>query len=78
MDWIISLWLLKNMQIFLEDREEVSIWYFALFNVLAAVAAGFLDSAVGIPIFYVGYALISFIPGLAVLVRRLHDTNRSG
>lgn len=53
-------------------------WFFALFNVLAAIAAVFLDAAIGFPLFYIGYALIAFIPALAVLVRRLHDTNRSG
>lgn len=29
-------------------------------------------------IFFIGFALLTFIPSLAVLVRRLHDTNRSG
>ena len=53
-------------------------WYFTLFNVLATIAAAFLDAAIGFPIFYIGYALIAFIPALAVLARRLHDTNRSG
>ena len=53
-------------------------WYFVLFNFLAAMAAAAIDALVGYPIFYIVYALAAFIPGLAVLVRRLHDTGRSG
>lgn len=47
---------------------------FALFAVDAAVIA----PAVGAPVVYLLYALATFLPGLAVAVRRLHDTDRSG
>ncbi|MEL7222716.1 MAG: DUF805 domain-containing protein, partial [Bacteroidota bacterium] len=53
-------------------------WYFALFSFLAAVVAMIIDSVIGYPVFYAIYALASLIPGLALLVRRLHDTNKSG
>jgi uncharacterized membrane protein YhaH (DUF805 family) len=53
-------------------------WYWTLFSTLAVWAASFVDATAGtnLVVFIVNLAL--FIPGLAVTVRRLHDTNRSG
>ena len=54
-------------------------WYWTLFSVLASIAANIIDAVIGsAPIFsgLVGLALL--LPGLAVSVRRLHDTDRSG
>ena len=61
-------------------------WYFALFNFLVGIVTNILDAILG-----TGYdgatsgglvnslvALALFLPGLAVAVRRLHDTGRSG
>jgi uncharacterized membrane protein YhaH (DUF805 family) len=59
-------------------------WYFALFNLLVAIAAGILDAILGTD-FDTGSGLIGLLaslalllPGLAAGVRRLHDTSRSG
>lgn len=60
-------------------------WYFALMNLIILVIAAVLDSTLGLnfdPLPY-GYlyllvALASFLPGLAVAVRRLHDVGKSG
>jgi uncharacterized membrane protein YhaH (DUF805 family) len=59
-------------------------WYFALFNLLVAIAAGILDAILGTD-FDTGSGLIGLLaslalllPGLAAGVRRLHDTTRSG
>lgn len=61
-------------------------WYFALFYLLFLFLAVLLDTLLGIsfdeesivgPI-YLLVVLIHFIPALAVSVRRLHDTGRSG
>jgi uncharacterized membrane protein YhaH (DUF805 family) len=61
-------------------------WYWVLFLILVSVVASVLDSVLklrvveGAPYGWitviVGLALI--IPGIAVTVRRLHDTDRSG
>lgn len=52
---------------------------FALFNFLASVLAGILDSIVGTGRLITGlYSLAVLLPSLAVGVRRLHDTSRSG
>lgn len=60
-------------------------WMFVLFNVIFSVAAVLLDNLLGLEFGGVGYgfiyliyALAMLIPGLAVTVRRLHDTGKSG
>ena len=48
-------------------------WWFFLFNLLVSV---FLrPTSAGL---YLIFALVVFIPSFSVLVRRLHDVNRSG
>lgn len=55
-------------------------WWFTLFVWLSALAASVIDSAVlgnyGVLSLIVSLGLL--LPGLAVTVRRLHDTDRSG
>jgi len=53
-------------------------WYFFLFNMIAMMAATVVDGVLGYSFFYFIYGLAAFVPGLAVSVRRLHDTGRSG
>jgi len=54
-------------------------WWFALFNALASVLASIVDKAVvGYPLLQAIVALALIIPAVAVAVRRLHDTDRSG
>ena len=65
------------------QRQEY--WYFILFHVIIIFVTAFIDNAMGtvnpgVGIGYLGgaYALAVMIPGIAVAVRRLHDTNRTG
>ena len=53
-------------------------WYFYLFHILAVIVASIIDGITGQPIFIILYLLASFIPTLAVVVRRLHDIGKSG
>ena len=53
-------------------------WWWFLFAILASAAANILDAILGIPLFSVIVGLGLLLPGLAVGVRRLHDTDRSG
>lgn len=60
-------------------------WFFVLFNVLAAFLAMAFDNLLDTTFegqtfgwIYLAYGLFSFFPSLAVAVRRLQDTNRSG
>ena len=53
-------------------------WFFYLFEILAFVVAVIIDSVFGTSIFAPVVGLGLLLPMLAVAVRRLHDTGRSG
>jgi uncharacterized membrane protein YhaH (DUF805 family) len=54
-------------------------WWFALFQCMASVCAALLDWVFNSPtVFQILVFLGLVLPSLAVTVRRLHDTNRSG
>ena len=60
-------------------------WYFVLFNIIVSFILGFVDGILGLADKQSGigllgglYLLAVLIPSLAIEVRRLHDTNRSG
>jgi uncharacterized membrane protein YhaH (DUF805 family) len=59
------------------SRPEFWLWY--LLNIVAALLLAFIGGAIGLHGYLSGiYNIAAFIPGLAVSVRRLHDTGRSG
>ena len=77
--------VLENYANFSGRARRSEYWYFILFNMLFAIAAMVLDNVLGItfdPIpygpLYILYALATLIPGLGVVVRRLHDVDKSG
>jgi uncharacterized membrane protein YhaH (DUF805 family) len=83
MNWYLQA--LKQYATFDGRARRKEYWFFMLFNVLVIVVLSVLDVLVGtfsmeaeIGLFSGLYALAMLIPGLAVLVRRLHDTDRSG
>ena len=53
-------------------------WWFQLFSFLVTVAAGLVDLLLGSSYVMLVTILVLLLPGLAVTVRRLHDTGRSG
>lgn len=58
-------------------------WYFTLFNFLVSLAISLLSALIlrgeGSLSFLSGiWALATFVPSLAVSIRRLHDTGKSG
>jgi uncharacterized membrane protein YhaH (DUF805 family) len=53
-------------------------WWWVLFYVLVVIGVSILDAAIGTPVLAGLAWLAFFIPNLAVLVRRLHDTDRTG
>lgn len=56
-------------------------WMFVLFNIIFTIVAAIIDSILfntPFGIVYLLYALVLLIPSLAVAVRRLHDSGRSG
>ena len=48
-------------------------WWFVLFSILLQIVGGMINQNLGTVV-----ALALLLPSLAVLVRRLHDTDRSG
>ncbi len=84
MKWFLDA--LKNKYATFEGRaRRQEYWYFVLFYVLLIVALAIVDNIVGTFNDEAGFGLLSalfvlatFIPTLAVTVRRLHDTDRSG
>jgi uncharacterized membrane protein YhaH (DUF805 family) len=53
-------------------------WWYALFALLLYIAGELITIASGSIVFLVLVWLVLLLPTLAVAVRRLHDTNRSG
>lgn len=53
-------------------------WWWFLFAILVSIAANIIDAILGTGVLSILAGLALFLPGLAVGVRRLHDTNRSG
>ena len=52
---------------------------FVLFNIIISLVLGSIEGLAGGPGVLAGiYCLAVLLPGIAVSVRRLHDTNRSG
>ena len=83
MNWYLKV--LKQYADFGGRARRSEYWYFALFNIIFAILAMILDNVLGIAIegigygpIYILYGLAMFVPGLAVLVRRLHDVGKSG
>ena len=55
---------------------RANYWWVVLVNIIIGFVLGFLGS-LG-EIISIVYSLVTIIPGLAIVIRRLHDTNRSG
>jgi len=84
MKWFLEV-LTKKYATFEGRARRKEYWYYVLFYFLAIVAlaivdgvTGTLDEEAGIGLLSGLFVLATFIPTIAVLVRRLHDTDRSG
>ena len=70
---------LRNYVQFQGRARRSEFWWWVLFQIGALIVAEILDSALGhIGLLYALVALGLFLPGLAIQIRRLHDTGRSG
>ncbi|MBT1449654.1 DUF805 domain-containing protein [Glaciecola sp. XM2] len=76
MDWYIGV--LKKYVEFNGRARRTEYWMFFLFNFIISILLGFIDGLLGTGFLGLIYALAVFLPSLAVGVRRLHDTGRSG
>jgi uncharacterized membrane protein YhaH (DUF805 family) len=80
MDWYLKV--LKNYAGFSGRARRTEFWMWGLFNLIINAVLVVLGLVTGADTLFTGlsvvYALAIIIPNLAVAVRRLHDTGRSG
>ncbi|WP_046508297.1 DUF805 domain-containing protein [Streptomyces odonnellii] len=77
MNWYLGV--LKNYAGFSGRARRTEFWMFVLFNLIVQIVLTVIDSVIGLNSVLSGlYALAVLIPSLAVSVRRLHDTDKSG
>lgn len=83
MQWYVLAF--KKYAVFDGRSRRKEYWFFCLFNLLASVALAMVDSftgmfnaETGVGLLGALYSLAVIVPGIAVTMRRLHDTGRSG
>jgi uncharacterized membrane protein YhaH (DUF805 family) len=83
MNWYLAA--LKKYAEFNGRSRRKEYWMFLLFNIIISIILAVIDKAtgsfnetVGIGILGAIYDLAILIPSIAVSIRRLHDTDRSG
>lgn len=72
------LHVLSNYAAFSGRARRSEYWYFVLVNFIIGFVLYLLGAMAHVTFLYAIYVLATFIPSLAVTVRRLHDTGRSG
>lgn len=53
-------------------------WYWSLFTFAVGILTAIIDGQLDIQVTNVAFQVVTFIPSLAVAVRRLHDIDNSG
>lgn len=83
MNWYLKV--LRQYGDFKGRARRMEYWMFVLFNVFISIILLIIDNLVGIAFedidygpLYLTYCLFIIMPSLAVAVRRLHDSGRSG
>ena len=83
MSWYLEV--LKKYAVFSGRARRMEYWMFILFNIIITVVLALIDSLIGTVIRQAGFGLLQglydlavLLPSIAVTVRRLHDTGRTG
>ena len=83
MNWYLEV--LRKYAVFNGRSRRKEYWFYFLFNFLIITALLLIDNMIGtfdqesgMGLLSGLYAVAVLIPGIAVAVRRLHDTNRTG
>jgi uncharacterized membrane protein YhaH (DUF805 family) len=75
-------WYLKCVKGHYADFEgrarRTEYWMFFLVNLIIAIVIGIIGRIIHVPVLSTLYSLAVLVPGIAVGVRRLHDTGRTG
>lgn len=78
MQWYLSV--LKNYVVFSGRARRKEYWMFTLINAIVGAIINVIQLILGLELPYLSmlYLLATFLPVLALAIRRLHDTDRSG
>ena len=76
MKWYLKV--LKNYAVFEGRARRSEYWYYFLFYFIFAFVIAFISGMMNSQTLYFLFLLGSFIPSIAVGVRRMHDVNKSG
>jgi uncharacterized membrane protein YhaH (DUF805 family) len=83
MNWYLEV--LKKYAVFSGRAQRAELWFFVLFNLIIALLLRYVDGMTGTVSEQTGvgllggiYSLAILLPSIAVAVRRLHDTGRTG
>ena len=84
MNWFVAV--VKKYAVFSGRARRKEYWMFALINILISIVLGVVDGMLGLKVggeqgaglLGLVYSLAILLPSIAVGVRRLHDTGRSG
>ena len=82
MSWYLKV--LKKYAVFAGRARRKEYWMFVLFNIIIAFVLGMIEGVAGVApnsdssILVSFYELAILVPSIAVGVRRMHDTDRSG
>ncbi|MFJ5221016.1 DUF805 domain-containing protein [Streptomyces sp. NPDC088354] len=76
MNWYLDV--LKKYAVFNGRARRTEFWMFALFNLIIYIVLLFIGRAIDFALLPGLYGLAVLLPSIAVSVRRLHDTGRTG
>ena len=76
MEWAVRP--LKRYVDFSGRAPRAEYWWFYLLTIVVSIVANIVDTILGVPMLSAFVSLGLIIPSIAVTVRRLHDTDRSG
>ena len=82
MSWYLQV--LKKYAVFSGRARRKEYWYFVLFNAIISFVLGIIEALAGIApgtdynVLAGLYSLAVLLPSIGVVIRRLHDTGRSG
>lgn len=78
MEWYLQV--LKNYTVYYGRARRKEYWMFVLINFIVTAILSAIQSVIGMeyPVLTLIYSLVVLLPSIAVGIRRLHDTERSG
>ncbi len=76
MNWYLEV--LKKYAVFSGRARRTEYWMFFLFNIIISFVLGIIGGVIGGGLLANLYMLALLCPGIAVSIRRMHDTDRSG